>query len=892
MTIPCMRILARAGSSCPALYPPSRVLLRGNGSRTGIYANWRARTSSRFLTTMLHRNVKPDEEEDDFIPDLRDSLIEAIQKEATTPNRYIIFQATPSYSHLVSDPIFLRESIDRAVKTAGYRIERVEAVGVVIDSIPRSAQAPYSEGWSMLVTDRRAHFYGDTTAAYENFEFSSPLEAVSPDLQPTPAPLRLSRNPDDDRGSFQMIFRTAKMELTPEDGHIDVIDRERSWLYVKTKMANTLFQNGMPSTAMVHKYRVDGDEDGSNARLYPELVRTTKDLTVRLNGFQIWEARVNYGLRRLTEQRVVSKAQGNVIKALKVPNSPKIPASKELEAAVADWVVKRPVYDPVTLEKRPMEIFARIAREKLEGLGQRIPQTGVHFAKVLAGGGGWGLNAGLLALDPDVVQGYKPPEMLGKYLKELGDTGPMSLTGKWITFYANDPTKSTVKGRKGSSLGMWKFVMVGKGDTLGPEAAYPGKPLASNPIEETTTDSKGVATPVHDSEISTQEAPKTSTPAEKVPQQVSEQNPIDEASEQNAPEEAPQQDATSETLLQASIGGAPSTETSPQAFSGETTQHVSTSQESELASTEDTSQQIPLEGVSGRSTVEQEPEQASTEGAPQQVPTPDQSPIEENPEQNPAEATPAPVQANPQKHNYPSQSMQTGADTAIWINGHKMEIPMCALMLDLLAEVGEYVRLRFVGLPLAPGEKPTIPRKKWKQPKKESKPHPSSIMIPGLSLKKPEYDFEGEKYEREIQRARSQNYHEDAVVVESEDEGGYQEGLNVTGSFLTKLTTPRNVESNSNSITDQTAMIRELRGLHKMNGTLAELEAHLDIETEAEELVNEIKLGAASQGKNGQDSQTDGSVSTQTPPSERNEELNGLDIGGEKPAENLEEGKK
>lgn len=685
--------------------------------------------------TLLHRTAKPDDEDDDFIPDLRDSIIEAIQKPGITRRRYIVFQATPSYSHLVSDPIFLRESIDRAVKTAGYRIDAVEAVGVVIDSIPKTISSPYSEGWSIMITDRKMKFYGDTTAAYQNFEFTpAPMADIPTSPQPKFPTFGASRNPDDDRGSFQLIFQTPNTDFTPSNNKQKIISRRKERLYIKTKMANTLFQNGMPSTAMVHKYRVDGDEDGSNARLYPLLVNRTKDLTVQLNGGQVWEARVNYCLRNLTGPRKVYQGVGNIIKKLRGPDGIEIMnGSQELEAAVADVTLKRPIYDPVTFEKRPLEIFARIAPDDskgLGGLGQRIPEKGVRIAKVLAGGGGWGLNAGILALDPEVIQGYRPPELLEGYLKELGDSGPTDIREKWVTFFYSDPMKSTARGRKDSSLGQWKFTMVGKGDTIGPDTKHPdtnlpSEPTATGAVEETAIDSKDT-----------------------VPQ-----NPTEEASQQDV--------------------------------------------------------------------------------------------------------APAPEEVKPpKKPNFPAQILQTGADTALWINGQKLDIPMFSIMLDLLAEIGESegtrIPIRWVG-------RLTKKQQRYMIIKDKRRKRPQ----PGLTLMGRTYPFEGKTYEAEIQKARSYG-NDDTAMVEGEDEGKYQEALNSSGISLGEL---KESITGPEILPDRAEMIRELERLHKQQGRLVEGEAGPDV---------------VLQETDGQAVQKDDSVSSQPSPSEPIEQINGLNASDEK----------
>ncbi|KAK6332662.1 hypothetical protein TWF730_004322 [Orbilia blumenaviensis] len=708
MTIPCMRILARAGTSCPALYPPSRVSLRSNGVRTGVYSYAGLRATARSVVTMVHRIVNPDQEEDDFIPDLRNCIVSAIQKEGTTTRRYVFFQATPSYAHLVSDPIFLRESIERAVKTAGYKLHRVEAAGVVIDSIPAGKDYPRAEGWSILVSDRRMKFYGDTTAAYKRFEFMpGPPSGVPDDPPPLPFNPGASRNPEDDMGSLQMVFHTVEGEDIEADSEQQQQKGEngagaeggketeeqrkkrrrgqqgkqvgekaklwpRSFLHIKTKLANTLFQNGMPATAMIHMYGVDGTDDGSHARLHPELLRRVKDLTVYINGAQLWDARVNYRLRPLTEPRKVLAGAGNIIKSLKIPGvKGPSPASKELEAVVEKFATIRPLYDPVTLVKRPPEIFARISTTDKKILGQRVPKED-RFAKVLAGGGGWGANAGILALDSEVIEGFPPPPALKGYVKEVGDQGRTALKGKWVTFFVNDTAKRSARGTNKETFGLWRFATLGKDYTVDPGWARPAETSNIRPITDTQQEPT-------DSEVAVGSTDSTEAALPPVP-------------------------------------GSEPTETAAGSIDSTTT-------------------------------------------------TPPQTP----------DTTSIKAEGLKIVHKMPPQALHTGTDSAIWVNGHKMDIPMFAILLDLRKEVAEFATssspVRFVKYHF---NRANFDRAK--RARSAGRFANRRYNIVGLTLKPQIYDFETEKYDRELRLAQKLGTTEEGSVGVG---GAQREGWNM-----------------------------------------------------------------------------------------------------------------
>ncbi|KAF3241596.1 hypothetical protein TWF192_008891 [Orbilia oligospora] len=477
-------------------------------------------------------------------------------------------------------------------------------------------------------------------------------------------------------------------------------------------MANTLFQNGSPSTAMVHKYRVDANYDGSNATLRPELVNRIKDVTVRLSESQVWETRVNFPVRSITEPRKIVNGVGNVIKKLAGPDGKEINASQELEAAVADLSVKKGLYDPVTLEKKPIEIFARISFDDSKALGQRLPpRYGGRFAKVLAGGGGWGVNAGILALDPEVIQYFAGP---GKS-KTSGGRATTPVQGRWIAFYYNDPMKSTSRSRKDSSLGQWKFTMVGKGDIFGSGTGYsatdpPSVPTALEPVGGPAVDPKEVL-PQGPTEAESQQDPKDATPQE-------------------------------------SMGGTSQQDSKDTAASQGSTEEVSPQSSQEMPP--------PLEGTKPS-----------------------------------------------KKFNYPAQQLQTGADTALWINGQKMEIPMFSLKMDLLVEIGE----------VAQKEWKKIGESKGQRPKKRKRPPQ------GLSLSARRFiPLEGKKYEAEIQKARSND--NNPAIIEGDNQGLY--GQPKFSEYLARL---KKREAQRGLSSDGARVLYELEKLQGQQEQLAEVKA-------------------------------------------------------------------
>ncbi|KAK6514405.1 hypothetical protein TWF506_008798 [Arthrobotrys conoides] len=671
-----------------------------------------------------------------------------------------------------------------------------------------------------MITDRLVRFYGDASPAYRNFEFKpGPLI----DMPATPQPRlstfqRFSRNPDDDRGDFQVIFRSINTDDSLQNRTQKMLDRRRELLHVKTKMANTLFQNGAPSTAMIHKYRVDANDDGSNATLHQELVNRIKDLTVRLSGAQVWEPRVDFTLRRITEPRKVIDCLGNVVKKLSGPDGKEMNASQELEAAVAELSAKKELYDPVTLEKKPIEIFARLSYDNTQTLGQRLPPriSGTHFAKVLAGGGGWGVNAGILALDPEVVQGYIP----GGEQRKFGGSAPTPILKKWITFYYSDPMKSTSRSRKDSSLGQWKITMVGRNDTFSPDIMPsatnpPSEPIATEPSGETAADSKEAA-----SQSSTQEASEQDSTQEAAEQgsTASEQSSTQEASEQVSTQEAPEQD--------------PAQKAPEQSPAEEATEQDSTQEASKHDSTQEASEQ---------SSAQEAPEQDSTEAAP-----------------------PAETADPPKKARYPAQILQTGSDTALWINGRKMDIPMFSIQMDLLVEIGEDATpaIRYVKQndePLPKGLMLKVRKQSKKYPYKRGR-MPKDVNPPRhvLSLMGRRFSLEGRKYEAEIQKARSGGDNQE--VIEGEDERKCQEDLKAL-VFLNELK-QKTIEPDTSTDTIMTFL--ELKKLQERRDQLVEAETRPNVVSQE---INKKEIHDIQE-----DARTNDLASLQPPPAEPNKQ--------------------
>ncbi|KAF3931991.1 hypothetical protein ABW20_dc0102939 [Dactylellina cionopaga] len=353
------------------------------------------------------------------IPHLRESLVKAIQQKDYSQRRYILLLVSPGHTGLITDESIVNGIAEEAIDTAGFRIKRMCIVGAVVDGLSQmgdSGNLVKTEGWSAFVSDRQFAVHPHSGSVFQDLgkkagkEESEPVakeeeEAVAPQV----------RDADAEKGELQLVFYDRKGE-----------SENQAYTRIKLKLANTIFQTGKPTTAK--KYI---------PWLTPEMkytqgvVENLENLTVEFNDNCAFESRIHRPLEKLTEPRKIVSGNGNIIKELSIEDgeaSRTIRASEELEAAVAKWMEEHPVYDPETLEKHPIEIFAHIKEaNSLRDIDNKIDTKDNRVVRVLSGGGGWGSNAGILALDPEGMEGFKIP---GEQLLEEVDeaTGAIETT--------------------------------------------------------------------------------------------------------------------------------------------------------------------------------------------------------------------------------------------------------------------------------------------------------------------------------------------------------------------------------------------------------------------------------------------------------------------------------
>lgn len=201
---------------------------------------------------------------------------------------------------------------------------------------------------------------------------------------------------------------------------------------LQVPLANTIFQNGLPSTLIHTRYEQKKGEPVLD--LTKNYSRHLKQQVIGLPFHLVEQDKPNVSLNAplvpLTEARRVVACMGNIIRRLSAgklvsDENDTILASQELETSVSAFFTARGI-PPQTVSVWalvvPKHIFTKSMSDVLypRDLTSRwsassqswiesgsfltplsLLERGARLHKVLSGGGGWGKKAGLLSLDPD-----------------------------------------------------------------------------------------------------------------------------------------------------------------------------------------------------------------------------------------------------------------------------------------------------------------------------------------------------------------------------------------------------------------------------------------------------------------------------------------------------------
>lgn len=152
-------------------------------------------------------------------------------------------------------------------------------------------------------------------------------------------------------------------------------------------------------------------------------------------------------LRALTPPRQIEEGMGNILRRLAAPPSsadgtqPRGGASRELEAAVSEYIQSH------SLGPAVVEVYARLTPQQpapaaaAASPAELLLCPGASLHRVLSGGGGWGNKAGLLALDPQAerdVAGFER-ELAARLDGDDEPHGAIVQPGAWAQFFVVEP---------------------------------------------------------------------------------------------------------------------------------------------------------------------------------------------------------------------------------------------------------------------------------------------------------------------------------------------------------------------------------------------------------------------------------------------------------------------
>lgn len=254
-------------------------------------------------------------------------------------------------------------------------------------------------------------------------------------------------------------------------------------------LANTTFQTGQDSLMYASRWK-QADDDSINCIWKESGISSTQCITlptldmkrygnVRYNLVEtqsIAESRganhysaITMPLVQLSKPRQILASRGNVISRVSSDESLEegVPASTELELAVAAYLEDQEgtsgplaVWALVVPRECDTSLVARLCEHEksfkdttrtsvssshIAFMPSVLIERGATLRRVLSGGGGWGVKAGLLSLDPDTSHGVSPME--SSRLLDLDEdltTGTMfksiARSGDLIVFYAAPDT--------------------------------------------------------------------------------------------------------------------------------------------------------------------------------------------------------------------------------------------------------------------------------------------------------------------------------------------------------------------------------------------------------------------------------------------------------------------
>ncbi|KFY03460.1 hypothetical protein O988_01457 [Pseudogymnoascus sp. VKM F-3808] len=210
-------------------------------------------------------------------------------------------------------------------------------------------------------------------------------------------------------------------------------------------LANTMFRNGRISTLLEVRWERSSPggpfkQTGSN-----ELESLT--ISDTFSG-KLFDTATNIPLEPITETRHVASGLGNIVRTLTDAGGKEIPASSELEPSVVSYLSSRGLPEQtvgVWALVFPGEVYESYRDKWTKDYPTRVWEAirhGASLHRVVSGGGGWGIKAGLLSLDPETQFGSgearydfsQPGSALDSDAEQTRALGQIAKPGSYIQF--------------------------------------------------------------------------------------------------------------------------------------------------------------------------------------------------------------------------------------------------------------------------------------------------------------------------------------------------------------------------------------------------------------------------------------------------------------------------
>lgn len=317
----------------------------------------------------------------------------------------VVILATPSLAHVLEPKDFLHSIIARVYaqsekpklqESSLPELDReIKTLSAIVDALPlrgtAAAQQHGPEGFSIL--------------------FSSGSVFSEPDLL---------RSAGDEDVNYTLRFMSSYNADEPRI----CIEGTRPYpiRYLTLPVANTIFVNGYRATLFQDIWKVSFNTSSRTSANDQEWVKVGSHIsherrqhlrtaTIRADFHSHELGRCVLPLTPLTEPRKITKAMGNVVTEIQLPER-KAPASAELESRVSKYLSD----NPHATAAGPLLIYAAVCPPPTTApLVEKLPQDQLRslnfldtfnectrLFRVTGGGGGWGKKQGLLSLDPAV----------------------------------------------------------------------------------------------------------------------------------------------------------------------------------------------------------------------------------------------------------------------------------------------------------------------------------------------------------------------------------------------------------------------------------------------------------------------------------------------------------